>query len=263
MNTWRFQVAAVLVVSAPTLVGCASARRDLEAGDYWPEGARWKRAATHALKDRGTWIPFAGVAAVSIDDWDRKISSWAVENAPVFGSSENARSASDALWVATQLSMAGTALAVPNRDAAWQRKPERLLIDELAVALSAGTTGAVKSLVDRERPDLSNTRSFPSGHASQTATMARMACFSVDDLTGLSRGWRLTLKTGFTTLAGATAWSRVEGGKHYPSDVLFGAALGNFIAVFVHDAFLSEDSTVRFDARIERGGAALSVALSF
>jgi membrane-associated phospholipid phosphatase len=263
MKGRRFQFVAALVVSSSTFLGCASASRDLRAGDYWPDGARWKRAATRALKDRGTWIPLAGAAAVSIDDWDRKISSWAVENAPVFGSSENARSASDALWMATQLSMGGTALAVPNGPGAWEPKGERLVLEELALVVTDGATGVIKSVTGRERPDASNSSSFPSGHASQTATMARMACFNVDDLTGLSRGWRLTLKTTFTTLAGATAWSRVEGAKHYPSDVLFGAALGNFIAVFVHDAFLSEDSTVQFNTRIERGGASFSVALSF
>jgi membrane-associated phospholipid phosphatase len=205
----------------------------------------------------------AGLAAVSIDDWDRKISSWAVENAPLFGSSENARSASDPLWMATQLSMAGTALAVPNGPSAWERKAERLVLEELALVLNDGTTGALKSVADRERPDGSNTSSFPSGHASQTALMARMACFNIDGLPRLSRGWRLTLKTSFTALAGATAWSRVEGGKHFPSDVLFGAALGNFIAVFVHDAFLAQYSNVLLSARIEGGGAAFWVALSF
>jgi len=38
--------------------------------------------------------------------------------------------------------------------------------------------------------------------------------------------------------ATATAWARVEAGKHYPSDVLAGAALAHFVTVFIHDAFL-------------------------
>ena len=90
-----------------------------------------------------------------------------------------------------------------------------------------------------------------------------MACLNVDDLPGLSRGWRITLKTTFTTFAAATAWSRVEGGKHYPSDVLFGAALGNFIAVFIHDAFLNADSKVRFGATVNRSEFSVSLGLTF
>jgi len=257
--------AAVLtvVVGTSALSGCASSKRGLEPRDYWPSGARWKQAASRALKDRGTWIPLAGAAVVSVDDWDREISDWAVDTTPVFGSSENARQASDTLWIATQLSMAGTALAVPNGDGPWQRKPERLVIEELAVLLAAGTTSAIKSLVDRERPDGSNDRSFPSGHASQSFTMARMACLNVDDLPAMSRVWRVSLKTTFTTIAATTAWSRVEGGKHYPSDVLVGAALGNFVAVFVHEAFLPADSKTSFNATLSRREMSFSIAFGF
>jgi hypothetical protein len=231
MNTRISSAVLTVVVGASVLSGCASSKRGLEPRDYWPSGERWKHAATRALTDRGTWIPLAGAAVVSIDDWDREISDWAVENTPIFGSDENARQASDTLWIATQLSMAGTALAVPSGNGAWEWKPERLLL--------------------------------ASGHASQAFTMARMACLNTDDLTGLSRGWRLTLKTTFTTLAGATAWSRVEGGKHYPSDVLVGAALGNFVAIFVHDAFLPAESNTRFNATLGSDEISFSVAFRF
>jgi membrane-associated phospholipid phosphatase len=40
-------------------------------------------------------------------------------------------------------------------------------------------------------------------------------------------------------LASGVAWARVEARVHYPSDVLFGAALGHFLAAFIHDAFLN------------------------
>ena len=34
------------------------------------------------------------------------------------------------------------------------------------------------------------------------------------------------------------SWARVEAGGHFPSDVLFAAGATNFLAGFVHDAFL-------------------------
>jgi len=40
-------------------------------------------------------------------------------------------------------------------------------------------------------------------------------------------------------MAGATAWARVEGGVHFPSDVLLGIGLANFFANFVNKAFLN------------------------
>ncbi len=71
------------------------------------------------------------------------------------------------------------------------------------------------------------------------------------------------LKTSFRAIAWGTAWARVEGGKHYPSDVLFGAALGNFVAIFVRDAFLPAESRTRVTASISRREISFSVALSF
>jgi hypothetical protein len=35
------------------------------------------------------------------------------------------------------------------------------------------------------------------------------------------------------------AWARVEAGAHFPSDVLAGAALGNFLSAVVHDSFMN------------------------
>jgi hypothetical protein len=37
---------------------------------------------------------------------------------------------------------------------------------------------------------------------------------------------------------GGASWARLEGNYHYPSDVLLGAALGNFIGRFLNDAFI-------------------------
>jgi membrane-associated phospholipid phosphatase len=49
---------------------------------------------------------------------------------------------------------------------------------------------------------------------------------------------RTALQAGLTLLTVSTAWARVEAKQHFPSDVLFGAALGNFIGAFMHEAFL-------------------------
>ena len=54
----------------------------------------------------------------------------------------------------------------------------------------------------------------------------------------LQKGWRSALKGTNLALASATAWARVEGKKHFPSDVLAGAALGHFLTVVIHDTFI-------------------------
>jgi membrane-associated phospholipid phosphatase len=58
----------------------------------------------------------------------------------------------------------------------------------------------------------------------------------------LRRSVRLGLGAGIETLAAGTAWARVEAGAHYPSDVLAGAALGRFVSVLLHDAFLDSST---------------------
>ena len=217
----------------------------------------------NALTSRGTWIPLLGAGATAIDDWDQEISDWAIENTPVFGSTDAAIEASDNLKSLTTVAMVGTAIAVPNGDGAWEWKPERLVLEFGAVQLNNLATSGLKSATRRERPDGSDDRSFPSGHSSQAWTRTTLACRNLDQIPSLSNGWRVTLKTSFRVIAAGTSWARVEGGKHYLSDVLVGAALGNFVAIFVHDAFLPADSTTRIHATVSRRELSFSVAFGF
>ena len=62
----------------------------------------------------------------------------------------------------------------------------------------------------------------------------------------LPRPARLVLGAGLRSIGYGAGWARVEAGAHYPSDVLFGAALGNFTARLLNDAFLDNP----IDARI-------------
>jgi membrane-associated phospholipid phosphatase len=67
------------------------------------------------------------------------------------------------------------------------------------------------------------------------------------------------------TLAAGTAWARVEAQKHFPSDILAGAALGNFVASFVHDAFLGlpDDRRLALAVTPSRGRVVIAVAFDF
>ena len=83
-------------------------------------------------------------------------------------------------------------------------------------AASALTTVALKRSVGRPRPlNPEDTYSMPSGHATVAFSAA----------TALSHRypkWRVA----FYTVAGGVAFARVYLGRHYPSDVLAGAAVG-------------------------------------
>lgn len=85
-----------------------------------------------------------------------------------------------------------------------------------SLVLTQSLTFALKLAVSRERPDSSNSRSFPSGHASGSFATA----------TVLQRryGWKAGVPA--YALACYVATSRLNEGRHYLSDVVFGAALG-------------------------------------
>jgi hypothetical protein len=106
----------------------------------------------------------------------------------------------------------------------------------------------LKYATNRERPDGSNHRSFPSGHAAVTFAGA----------TVLERhlGWRKSL-LGYT-IASYVAASRLHDNRHYLSDVVFGAAVGSIAGrTVVHHA---SDYWSFAPVSVPGGGVALLVS---
>jgi membrane-associated phospholipid phosphatase len=87
-----------------------------------------------------------------------------------------------------------------------------------AQLLTQAITYGLKTATHRTRPD-GTAQAFPSGHASATFATA----------TVLQRhlGWKVGVPA--YALAGYVAASRLASNRHYPSDVIFGAALGTVI----------------------------------
>ena len=123
-------------------------------------------------------------------------------------------------------------------------------------------TDPLKAWANRERPDGSDHKSMPSLHSTKAFTYAGLGDRNVDALP-VSPGSRLALKTGFTALAAGTAWARIEAKKHYPSDVLAGAALGNFISTFSYDTFMGQDEPEKAALSVEPSRKGLIVTLFY
>lgn len=81
------------------------------------------------------------------------------------------------------------------------------------------TTTVLKSAIARTRPG-HGTHSFPSGHSAMAFTGATLMESNLGPSGGLPA----------YGLAAFTAFERVESGRHYPSDVLAGAAIGTLSA---------------------------------
>jgi membrane-associated phospholipid phosphatase len=85
-----------------------------------------------------------------------------------------------------------------------------------AQILTEALVQPLKFATHRQRPDLSNHQSFPSGHAAIT--------FAAATVIERHLGWRRSL-LGYA-LASYVASSRLHDNRHYLSDVVFGAAVG-------------------------------------
>jgi hypothetical protein len=82
-------------------------------------------------------------------------------------------------------------------------------------AVNAALTSSLKMLVGRTRPGGGN-RSFPSGHTSSAFAAASLINDNSGGVLGVSA----------YGLAALTGYSRMDARRHYPSDVLAGAAIG-------------------------------------
>jgi hypothetical protein len=225
------------------------------------------RAAQNAFLDLETLVPALGAAVFAIGDFDEDVSDWASKNTPIFGSQEAAQKASDCLRYTLLAEAVGTALATPSGEDSknWGfSKLKGLVVEGAAMGLTEGSTDLLKSATDRTRPDESDDRSFPSGHASGAFSSSTLANRNLDYIS-MSRHLKRPLQIANIGLAAGTAWARVEGHKHFPSDVLAGAALGHFLSAFIHDAFLNlpEEDGFRLLILPSRNGAMAHLSFSF
>ncbi|MCF7848472.1 MAG: phosphatase PAP2 family protein [Kiritimatiellales bacterium] len=231
-----------------------------------PGWDRVGKAAMNAVSSPHVWIPTGAALLLQIDDADERISDWAAEETPVFGSSVGADDVSDALVYSTVVAYGATVLATPSGDtrSGWSgSKLKGVGVGLGAIGFADVTTQVLKNATERRRPNDENDKSFPSSHAAIAAVTTMLAYQNTDFLP--IQGWsKTTFKTVVLIVPYASGWARVEAEKHYPADVLAGVAIGNFFAVFFNDAFLGIDSADDMQVAIDYvPGNAFTIGLSW
>lgn len=270
---WSFNMIYLYIIAATIACSAVSGCGTLANGRGWGADATlapgWNRVGTAALKAvkaPETWAPAAGALAMQIGHADGAVSEWARTRTPLFGSRAGAGTASTGLRDTAKFLYAITFVAAPAGNEAGQWLKAKVMgggVQLAALAANNGTTVLIKDITGRTRPDGSNTTSFPSGHASAAATYGTLGSRNIESL-DLSPGLTTASQWGFGMLAASTGWARVEAGRHYPSDVLAGAALGHFFGAFFNDAFLGieNSSTVPF-VEPSRNGLVVGLQASF
>jgi membrane-associated phospholipid phosphatase len=222
-------------------------------------------AVRDAFLDVQTWLPAAAAVVFAAADLDDPVSDWATEQTPLFGSRDAARNASDYLNWALQAETLATVLARPTGEVDkpwWQAQAKPLGVELLAAAVPAGITQGLKPLANRRRPDGSDHRSFPSGHATSAFSMTALSNRNLDVMNP-APGIKYPLQIGNILIASGVAWARVSGDQHFPSDVLAGAAIGHFFSAVIHDVFLGIPPSRRVQLIVEPSKEETMVYLVF
>ncbi len=216
-----------------------------------PGWERVKQRFVATVQRPAFWAPLTAAVVLQVNDRDDRLTERLREDTPLFGSTGKALDASDDLRDLTRIGYVATALAAPvNKDSNWWSSKSKLLLVEWAgVKSTRAITGLLKSATDRERPDGSNKRSFPSGHASTASAQARFAIINTEYLP-LHEYTRSALNAGFNTLAIGTAWARIEAAKHHPSDVLASWSLGYLVSEITREFIDGEEQSAQISVQV-------------
>lgn len=204
-----------------------------------------KQAAQHAALHPSVWAPLAGAGLFSIGNLDKSTSKETSEDNPLFGSRKTAEKASsDLKGLLTDVAILSAFVApVPKDDNAIEHYGEHLAVIFIGFDVNFMITDGLKNSISRERPNKEDDKSFPSYNASKAFTAAGFASKNFHRAWGHSNTTQWA-DAGIYTAASLEAYSRVEVEKHYPSDVLVGAAIGSFIARFLDELLLNDKENV-------------------
>lgn len=229
----------------------------------------------------------AALALIAAFGIDSKVSSYAVDHAPVYGSAARAQKASDVL----QYVSAGAAAVIyavkyfrpadelfryPYRMDVFSPLSHESAMPPVNAAMAfvfsglttSMTTELLKDYTGRERPNAADNLSFPSGHATAAAWANHSSILMIRDM-NLPLRYEIPAYTALSLLTLGTAWGRVEAAKHYPTDVLAGMLIGIALtdasfALFQNGANQRQADNTRFNIQFsnERIGATTGLLMT-
>jgi len=203
---------------------------------------RTKGAAYNAAVDPMTWAPMATGLTLDLSGYDDDITNHIMKDDPndyTFSEedADHLRSISTAITYTT-------AVFVPDKDITTKAK--RIAVEASAMAIGRGYVTLTNAKIDKTSPGGDNEDAFGSNHAVTPFAAAALTRRNVHQMN--IPLWAKYSICGINYLtASASAYQRIESQLHSFSDQMYSAALGNFIALFVHDAFMANDTDLRID----------------
>ncbi len=143
--------------------------------------------------------------------------------------------------------LAATAIGLFTDTRVSKNTFRNIFLFKKAIIYTYTLTEYTKTIVHRERPDRSDSRSFFSGHTSTTFATSTYLFLELNDL---FNEWNVTksnstLKSVFKISsfgilygwAGYVGYSRMLDNKHYITDVLVGATVGTLMSIIVYNIY--------------------------
>ena len=224
-------------------------------------GDTWRSGFDQMSRDPYQWVPAAAaVAATPLALMtDRTTSAESVEDR-IFNS--NTRYGDElALGIGFAPVLLGGAVGLTTGDTRY------LEVAAEATVFTAAETQFLKFAVNRRRPNGSGNDSFPSGHSSFTFCGATLlARWWAQEHDGSPLGYLLYLPASYVGI------TRLEGERHYLSDIAFGAALGMLTANLIwnahfgdaeHPGLFGRGIDAQFAPVVSEDGVGLGLSLSF
>ena len=215
---------------------------------------RTKGAAYNAAVDPMTWAPIATGVALDATGYDDDITNHIMKD-DLDDFTFTGDDADDLRTLSTAITYT-TAVLVPDDD--MTTKAKRVLVEASALAIGRGYVTLTNSYIDKTSPSGTNEDAFGSNHAVAPFLSAALTRRNVDQME-IPLWAKYSINTVSYAAASGSAYQRIESGLHSFSDQMYSAAIGNFIAIFIHDAFMEDDMNLGIDL----SGEDPSVTLSF
>jgi membrane-associated phospholipid phosphatase len=223
---------AFLIACSLASAGCHAA----EPGTWWEhhvDGSAWSQGFDQLLEEPAQIAPTLSLLALTpaVAMYDRDLSDWAKDHHPLTGG----------ITISGDLLSAGLAVSAGATGAVEALRGDQGRSIEVAVESILATSAVTqffKFAVQRIRPGSDSTDSFPSAHTSTAFAGATFLFRRMrDEWEGPAANWSWLAYAP----AAYVAIDRVESGRHFPSDVAFGAFLGVFLTNWIYDAHYGDD----------------------
>lgn len=197
------------------------------------------------------WAPLVGAGITHWGGYDHKISNWASHESSIYKNREQADNWSDHFNNILKYEMYATIMLTPSMDEDESLKDYALSKAKGAIVVNVASTSTrytrdrIAKAVHRRRPNSADFKSFPSGHATEASSRNMLVSKNLDSI-DMDNRLRVGIKTTNTAMSVGTLWARLEGKRHYPSDVLVGYSLGSFLSGFIYDSLMNLEPNETF-----------------